>query len=132
MTRLTAFLVWMNTVPGPVNLHTRPSPDAKPEMMPPDATRSITYFVFQATKWPLSTIYFSPSTSCHGLYQHAATVTQNFCSGKTYILPDNGAETRQPQQASPADLVDPQALAAEHGLAQPLPLVLLDDALRAG
>lgn len=56
----------MNTVPGPVNLHTRPSPDAKPEMMPPDATRSITYFVFQATRCPLSTMYFSPSTSCHG------------------------------------------------------------------
>lgn len=55
----------MNTVPGPVNLHTRPSPDAKPEMMPPDATRSITYFVFQATRCPLSTMYFSPSTSCH-------------------------------------------------------------------
>ena len=30
----------MNTVPGPVNLHTSPSPDARPEMMPPEATRS--------------------------------------------------------------------------------------------
>lgn len=48
--KLTAFLVWIKTVPGPVNLHTRPSPDAKPEMIPPDATRSMTYLVFHATK----------------------------------------------------------------------------------
>lgn len=78
VTRLTAFLVWMNTVPGPVNLHTRPSPDAKPEMMPPDATRSITYFVFQATRWPLSTMYFSCSTSCRGLLSAYCTRTEIF------------------------------------------------------
>lgn len=61
--RRTAFLVWIKTVPGPVNLHTNPSPDARPEMMPPEDTRSRTYFVFQATRCPLSTMYFSPSAS---------------------------------------------------------------------
>lgn len=58
----------MNTVPGPENLQTSPSPLLMPEMMPPLATRSITYLQFQATRWPLSMMYFSPSTSW-GLYQ---------------------------------------------------------------
>ena len=62
--KLTGFLVCMNTVPGPVNLQTKPSPEESPEMIPPDATRSRIYFVFQATRWPLSTMYLSPSTSC--------------------------------------------------------------------
>lgn len=70
--------------------------------------------------------------SCHGLISMLPRQGRGDLSGKTYILPDDGAEARQPQKASPADLVDPQALAAEHGLAEPLPLVLLDDALRAG
>lgn len=61
---LTAFLVWIKTVPGPVNLHTSPSPEARPEMMPPEATLSSTYLVFHASRCPLSTMYFSPSTSC--------------------------------------------------------------------
>lgn len=60
---LTGFLVCMKTVPGPVNLHTRPSPEDKPEIIPPEATRSSIYLVFHATKWPLSTIYLSPSAS---------------------------------------------------------------------
>jgi hypothetical protein len=46
----TGFLVCKNIVPGPVNLHTKPSPDVNPEMIPPDATLSRTYFVFHATK----------------------------------------------------------------------------------
>ena len=61
---LTEFRVCINTTPGPVNLHTRPSPDAMPEMMPPEATRWTVYFALQATRWPLSTMYFSPSASC--------------------------------------------------------------------
>ena len=62
------FLVCMNTVPGPENLQTSPSPLLMPEIIPPLATRSITYLQFQATRWPLSMMYFSPSTSCD-LYQ---------------------------------------------------------------
>lgn len=50
----------------------------------------------------------------------------------TYFLLDNGAKTGDPQQADAANLVHPQALAAEHGLANALALVLLDDALGAG
>lgn len=57
------FLVCMKTVPGPVNLQTSPSPLLMPDMIPPLATRSITYLQFQATRWPLSMMYFSPSTS---------------------------------------------------------------------
>jgi hypothetical protein len=57
------FLVCMNTVPGPENLHTSPSPADKLLMMPPDAMRSSTYLQFQATRWPLSMMYFSPSRS---------------------------------------------------------------------
>lgn len=34
----------------PVNLHTKPSPLAMLDTMPPDATRSRTYLQFQATK----------------------------------------------------------------------------------
>lgn len=60
----TGFRVWIKTVPGPVNLQTSPSAEAMFEMMPPDATRSRMYLVFQATKCPLSTMYFSSSTSC--------------------------------------------------------------------
>jgi hypothetical protein len=54
-----AFLVCINTVPGPVNLHTSPSPDAIFDRIPPDATRSRTYLQFQATRCPLSMMYFS-------------------------------------------------------------------------
>lgn len=60
----TGFLVCINTVPGPVNLQTKPSPELIAEMMPPLATRSRMYLVFHATRWPLSTMYFSPSWSC--------------------------------------------------------------------
>lgn len=48
------FLVCMYTVPGPVNRHARPSPELRPEMIPPEATRSILYLQFHATRWPLS------------------------------------------------------------------------------
>jgi hypothetical protein len=43
----------------PVNLQTNPSPEDMLEMMPPLATRSSTYLQFQATRWPLSMMYFS-------------------------------------------------------------------------
>jgi hypothetical protein len=59
-----AFLVCMNTVPGPVNLHTSPSPDAMLDRIPPEATRSRTYLQFQATRCPLSMMYFSSFWSC--------------------------------------------------------------------
>ena len=36
------FLVCMNTVPGPENLQTSPSPELSPEIIPPLATRSKT------------------------------------------------------------------------------------------
>ena len=50
----------------------------------------------------------------------------------TNIFPDNGPEASQPQQPCAAYLVHPQALAAEHGLADPLAFVLFDDILRRG
>lgn len=61
-----AFRVCINTVPGPVNLHTRPSPAIILDTMPPEATRSRTYLQFQATRWPLSMMYFSSFCSCGG------------------------------------------------------------------
>ena len=71
----------MKTVPGPVNLHTKPSPEARPEIKPPEATRSRMYLVFQATRCPLSTMYFSPSTSYNNddrqFSRINATKTQN-------------------------------------------------------
>jgi hypothetical protein len=57
------FLVCINTVPGPVNLHTRPSPADMFDKMPPEATRSSTYLQFHATRWPLSMMYFSSFAS---------------------------------------------------------------------
>lgn len=50
-------------------------------------------------------------------------------SRSTYIFPDNGTETGEPEQAGTAHLVHVQALAAENGLAETLALVILDDAL---
>ena len=50
----------------------------------------------------------------------------------TNIFPDNGPEASQPQQPCAANLIHPQALTAEHGLADPLAFVLLDDILRGG
>ena len=58
-----AFLVCMKTVPGPVNLQTRPSPAVMLLMIPPLATRSRTYLQFHATRWPLSMMYFSLAAS---------------------------------------------------------------------
>lgn len=57
--KAVGFLVCMKTVPGPVNLHTKPSPEVLPDMIPPLAARSSTYLQFQATRWPLSMMYFS-------------------------------------------------------------------------
>jgi hypothetical protein len=58
-----AFLVCMKTVPGPVNLHTSPSPECMFDNKPPEATRSRTYLQFHATRCPLSMMYFSFSWS---------------------------------------------------------------------
>jgi hypothetical protein len=68
-----ALRVCMKTVPGPVNLHTRPSPAIMLEMMPPDATRSRTYLQFHATRWPLSMMYFSSFWSCAGAVVSASS-----------------------------------------------------------
>jgi hypothetical protein len=50
---------------------------------------------------------------------------------RTYILPDNRAKTRTPQNPLPTNLIHEQSLAAEHGLAQSLALVLGHNALCA-
>lgn len=50
---------------------------------------------------------------------------------KTYIFPDNRAKARTPQNALPTDLIHEQSLAAEHGLAETLALILGHNALRA-
>lgn len=49
---------------------------------------------------------------------------------KTYIFPNNRAKTRTPKYTLPTNLVNKQALAAEHCLAEALALVLGHDALR--
>ncbi len=51
----------------PLNLHTSPSLANRLDKSPPPAARSITYSHFQATKCPLSIIYFSPGCSYKGL-----------------------------------------------------------------
>jgi len=51
---------------------------------------------------------------------------------KTHVFPNNSSKARKPQQTRATDLVNPQPFAAEHGLAQPLALVVLDDILRRG
>ena len=53
-------------------------------------------------------------------------------SASTYILPDDRAQTRDPQNALARHAVDEEALAREHGLAEALGLVLPDHALRRG
>ena len=70
----TGCLDCKRTVPGPVNLQTSPSPEVRPEMMPPLATRSITYLQFQATRWLLSIMYLSPSCNCIQSYQQRYVV----------------------------------------------------------
>jgi hypothetical protein len=88
-----AFLVCINTVPGPVNLHTSPSPEAIFDSIPPDATRSSTYLQFQATRWPLSMMYFSLAAN----YTHIALAREVGGIGrKTYIFPDNCPKARAP------------------------------------
>lgn len=52
--------------------------------------------------------------------------------GQTYVFFDDGSKTAEPQDAVAGDLVDEHALAAEHGLAEALALVVLDDALGGG
>lgn len=44
------FLVCKYTEPGPKNRQARPSPEARLENIPPEATRSILYWQFQATR----------------------------------------------------------------------------------
>src|ERR1700761_8180115 len=130
----------MYTVPGPENLHTRPSPEEMPEMMPPEATRSRTYLQFQATRWPLSMMYFSPSTSWGGvvLEKRSKPKTKGWGrlervkGGQTHVFPEHGSKRAHPQNTRAGDLVHEQALAGEHCLADALVLVLLDHALGAG
>lgn len=52
--------------------------------------------------------------------------------GRTYIFPDNRAETRTPEYALTRDLIHEESLATEHGFADALALVLGDDALGTG
>ena len=118
----------MNTVPGPENLQTSPSPLLMPEMIPPLATRSITYLQFQATRWPLSMMYFSPSTS-YDLCKYLSHDAPGW-KRETYIFPNDSPEARQPQNPRPTHLVDEQSLSREHGFAKPLVLQLLHDTLR--
>jgi hypothetical protein len=130
--KLTGFLVCMKIVPGPVNLHTNPSPLDNPEMMPPEATLSRIYFVFQATRWPLSTIYLSPSASYISLLALVYLTTgEDAKHGKTYIFPNNRPHTTNPEQSHSANLVDKQPLSTEHRLSQSLPLILFLDTVRA-
>ena len=52
-----AHIQWMERESAdnlPVNLHTKPSPPAMLDTIPPDATRSRTYLQFHATRCPLS------------------------------------------------------------------------------
>ena len=83
-------------------------------------------------------MYFSPSCSCkrqirrqHGPFLTTEIAVRPF-GGATHILPDDGAEAGDPQDAGAAHLVDEQALAGEDGLAEALALVFLDDALGGG
>ena len=102
------FLVWIKTVPGPVNLHTRPSAEAIPESTPPLATRSIVYFEFQATRCSLSTMYCSPGA----IYLSSVLRGMRGGGGRgTNIFLDNRAERCNEQHSLPEDLVDEQSLA---------------------
>ena len=94
--RLTGFLVCMNTVPGPVNLHTSPSPEDRPEIIPPEATLSRIYFVFQATRWPLSTMYLSPSAS-YFLISTIHTKSRGRSDQVAHIFPNDCTQTANPQ-----------------------------------
>jgi len=49
----------------------------------------------------------------------------------THVLPDNSAQTREPQNAGSANLICEPALSREHHLAQILRLVIFHHALRA-
>jgi len=110
----------------PVNLQTRPSPAANPEMIPPLATRSITYSQFQATRWPLSTMYFSPAPIFRCRQQFGVSVNHD----NTHVFPDDSTQTREPQNASSTDLICEPTLSREHHLAQILRLILFHHTLR--
>lgn len=103
--RLTGFLVCMNTVPGPVNLHTSPSPEDRPEMIPPEATLSRMYFVFQATRWPLSTMYLSPSAS-YSLISTIHTKSRGRSDQVAHIFPNDRTQTANPQYSIPTHLIN--------------------------
>jgi hypothetical protein len=53
-------------------------------------------------------------------------------TGNAYIFLYDSAKAAEPENARAGDLVDEHALAAEHGLAEALALVLLGDALGGG
>ena len=52
--------------------------------------------------------------------------------GNAYIFFDNSTKAAEPEDAGSRDFVDKHALAAEHGLAEALALVILGDALSGG
>lgn len=127
-------------------------------MMPPDATRSMTYLQFQAMRWPLSMMYFSFSWSC--VYLRGVRLAVRWVGGKegegrgreggggdprgggvgigegergeqTYILPNNRPKTTNPQNPRPPHPINKQPFPAKHGLTEPLVLILLHHPLRA-
>lgn len=49
----------------------------------------------------------------------------------THVFANDGAQTLDPQDASPAKLADEEAFAREHGFAEALRLVVLDHTSRA-
>ena len=49
----------------------------------------------------------------------------------THILANDGTQTLNPQDASTAEFADEETFAREHGLAETLRLVVLDNASRA-
>lgn len=52
-------------------------------------------------------------------------------NGGTHVLANDGTQTLNPQDASTAELADEEAFTREHGLAEALRLVVLDNASRA-
>lgn len=57
---------------------------------------------------------------------------KNRIKEETHIFANNGTKTRNPEQTDAGNLVDEPALAAEHGLADALALVVGVDSLRVG
>jgi hypothetical protein len=52
-------------------------------------------------------------------------------NGGTHVFANDGTQTLDPQDASTAEFADEETFAGEHGLAEALRLVVLDNASRA-